>query len=129
MSRAIAKAIMKYKSSLDGTLFNGLVMDDNSNTTTPEKTVITNESEILYRIQIAASTRMIKTASYNFKGLSPITRLQKGTLHRYYYGGFTSYKKAKSALNSVKRKGYKGAYIKAFSGNVEVSITPLMKSN
>jgi len=129
MSKAIARAIMKYKSSLDGTLFDGLVMDENPAEQHSPIANTTNTPAVIYRIQIAASTRKMKTASYNFKGLAPITRLQKGSLYRYYFGEFTSYKKAQATLKNVAAKGYKGAYIKAFSGEEEVSITPEMKSN
>lgn len=126
ISRAIANAVMKYKSSLDGTLFTGLVMEDAPTqiTTTSKKT----SSSISYRIQIAASTNKIKPVSYNFKGLAPITRIKKGSLYRYYYGDFTSYKEAMATMATVLAKGYKGAYVKAFKDNTEVSITGEMKS-
>ena len=126
ISRSIANAIMKYKSSLDGTLFDGLVMKD-----VPKQesiTVNTSSNSILYKIQIAASTRKIETKSYNFNGLSPITRMQKGSLYRYYFGNYTSFSEAKTAIKKAKKKGYKGAYIRAFMNAKEVSITPEMKS-
>lgn len=126
ISRSIADAIMKYKSSLDGTLFTGLVMDD-----APEQRTTTTQNptaSIVYRIQIAASTKKIEPKSYNFKGLSTITRIKKGSLYRYYYGSFSSYKTAVSAVEKAKIKGYKGAYVKAFKNSEEVSITPEMKS-
>lgn len=128
MSRAIANAIMQYKSSLDGTLFNGLIMDSSS-TASENTDYIEDSNFIKYRIQIAASTKKIETASYNFKGLSPIIRKQKGSLFRYYYGEFSTYNDASKAVEKVKSKGYKGAYVKAFKEGVEVSITPEMKSN
>ena len=117
---------MEYKSSLDGTLFTGLVMED----TPPTKTPTTEDvmPSLVYRIQIAASTKKIETASYNFKGLTPISRLKKGNLYRYYYGNFSSYSAAMIAVKNVKLKGYKGAYVKAFENGNEVSITPEMKS-
>jgi N-acetylmuramoyl-L-alanine amidase len=126
VSRAIANAIMKYKSSLDGTLFTGLIME-NKQTQNPLPSNSSKPS-LIYRIQIAASTKKIEAESYNFKGLSPVSRIQKGSLYRYYYGNFTSYIDAKSAVKSILAKGYKGAYIKAFKNEKEVSITPEMKS-
>ena len=123
MSRAIAKAIMKYKSSLDGTLFTGLVMD-----TLPVETTSSSAAATTFRIQIAASTKKMALKPYNFKGLSDISRIKTGSLYRYYYGSFSSYKLAKRAVSKLAKKGYKGAYIKAFEGNKEVSITYEMKS-
>ncbi len=128
MSRAIAKAIMQYKSSLDGTLFTGLVLDAPQHNTSEDLEVSSDASATVYRIQIAASTKKIASKSYNFKGLKNITRLNKGNLYRYYFGEFTSYKNAEKAISKAKSKGYKGAYIKAFRKGKEVSITPEMKS-
>jgi N-acetylmuramoyl-L-alanine amidase len=128
MSRAIAKAIMEYKSSLDGTLFTGLVMDTLPVETTSSATISSNTLATTFRIQIAASTKKMALKPYNFKGLSDISRIKTGSLYRYYYGSFSSYKLAKRAVSKLAKKGYKGAYIKAFDGNKEVSITHEMKS-
>ncbi len=126
ISRAIANAVMKYKSSLDGTLFTGLVMDNEPKQSTA--TLQKSTPALSYRIQIAASTKKMETKSFNFKGLIPITRIKKGSLFRYYYGNFATYKAANAAVANVLTKGYKGAYVKAFKDNNEVSITPEMKS-
>ena len=126
ISRAIANAVMKYKSSLDGTLFTGLVMDNEPKQSTA--TLQKSTPAVSYRIQIAASTKKMETKSFNFKGLNPITRIKKGSLFRYYYGNFATYKAANAAVANVLTKGYKGAYVKAFKYNNEVSITPEMKS-
>jgi N-acetylmuramoyl-L-alanine amidase len=127
MSRAIAKAVLGYKSSLDGTLFTGDIIDTQAIATANED--LSHDNSPVFKIQISASTKKLDTKSYNFKGLGPISRSKKGSIYRYYYGIFTSYKKAKSAVKEARRKGYKGAYVKAFLKNKEVSITPEMKSN
>ena len=128
ISKAIAKAIMQYKSSLDGTLFTGLVMDTVPVETTRTPTTSSRAAATTFRIQIAASTKKMALKPYNFKGLSDISRVKSGSLYRYYYGSFSSYKSAKKAVSKLTKKGYKGAYIKAFKGNKEVSITHEMKS-
>lgn len=128
MSRAIARAIMEYKSSLDGTLFTGLVMDSNTNETPTSSTIINSSSTITFRIQIAASTKKRALKPHNFKGLSDISRIKTGSLYRYYYGSFSSYKTAKRAILKLTKNGYHGAYIKGFDGEKEVSITHEMKS-
>ena len=128
ISRAIAKAIMEYKSSQDGTLFTGLVMDSNTSETMINPTKISNSSAINFRIQIAASTKKKALKPYNFKGLSDISRIKTGSLYRYYYGSFSSYKSAKRAISKLTKKGYKGSYVKGFDGDKEVTITYEMKS-
>jgi N-acetylmuramoyl-L-alanine amidase len=128
ISRAIAKAIMKYKSSLDGTLFTGLVMDTAPDEVTNTTTANNSTAGTIFRIQIAASTKKMALKPYNFKGLSDVSRIKTGGLYRYYYGSFSSYKLARQAVSKIVRKGYRGAYVKAFEGNKEVSITHEMKS-
>ena len=81
-----------------------------------------------FRIQIAASTKKMALKPYNFKGLTDVSRIKTGSLYRYYYGSFSSYKSARKAISTLVKKGYKGAYIKAFEGKSEVSITHEMKS-
>ena len=128
ISRAIAKAIMEYKSSLDGTLFTGLVMDTAPDEITSATTANSSAAATTFRIQIAASTKKMALKPYNFKGLTDVSRIKTGGLYRYYYGSFSSYKSARKAIATLVEKGYKGAYIKAFEDNNEVSITHEMKS-
>ena len=128
ISRAIAKAIMEYKSSLDGTLFTGLVMDTAPDEITSTTTANSSLAATTFRIQIAASTKKMALKPYNFKGLTDVSRIKTGSLYRYYYGSFSSYKSARKAISTLVKKGYKGAYVKAFEGNSEVSITHEMKS-
>ena len=119
---------MKYKSSLDGTLFTGLVMDTAPDEVTNTTTANSSTAGTIFRIQIAASTKKMALKPYNFKGLSDVSRIKTGGLYRYYYGSFSSYKLARQAVSKIVRKGYRGAYVKAFEGNKEVSITHEMKS-
>jgi N-acetylmuramoyl-L-alanine amidase len=128
ISRAIAKAIMEYKSSLDGTLFTGLVMDTAPDKISNTTTANSSAAATTFRIQIAASTKKMALKPYNFKGLTDVSRIKTGSLYRYYYGSFSSYISARKAISKLVKKGYKGAYIKAFEGNNEVSITLEMKS-
>lgn len=128
MSNAIAKAVLRYKASLDGTLSDDIVLDETTPSTAPTNEIENLQSTILYKIQIAASKNKISPVAYNFKGLSPVTRIKKGSLYRYYFGNFTSYQEAESSIPKVIKKGYRGAYIKAFENDKQLSITPEMKS-
>jgi N-acetylmuramoyl-L-alanine amidase len=122
MSNAIAKAIINYKKSLSGNLINNSSNESN-------KIELNNNLPIVYKIQISASTRKIELKSYNFKGLNNLTRTYSNSLYRYYYGEFNTYSEAKSYLSFVKKKGYKGAYIKAFRNGIEININSKMKKD
>lgn len=138
MSKAIANAIMQYKRTLQGSLSNKVVLDASEKgvqkiekEALPSTTTSSSlpSSSVRFKVQIAAGSKKIDAESYNFNGLSPITREKKGSLYRYYFGDFDSFNKAKSGITQAVRKGYKGAFVKAFLDNKEVSITPEMKSN
>ena len=127
MSRAIAKAVIRYRASHEIEVRVGNSINNQADEQ-PEVSTKAMHHAPTFKIQIAASTKKLETEPYNFKGLRPISRRKVGALYRYYYGTFTSYKQAQSALKHALKNGYKGAYVKAFDGNNEVSITPEMKS-
>ena len=78
---------MEYKSSLDGTLFTGLVMDTAPDEITSATTANSSAAATTFRIQIAASTKKMALKPYNFKGLTDVSRIKTGSLYRYYYFG------------------------------------------
>ena len=122
MSNAIAKAIINYKKSLSGNLINNSSNESN-------KIELNNNLPIVYKIQISASTRKIELKSYNFKRLNKLSRTYSNSMYRYYYGEFNTYSQAKSYLSFVKKKGYKGAYIKGFRNGIEININSKMKKD
>ena len=67
--------------------------------------------------------------SYNFKRLNKLSRTYSNSMYRYYYGEFNTYSQAKSYLSFVKKKGYKGAYIKGFRNGIEININSKMKKD
>jgi N-acetylmuramoyl-L-alanine amidase len=81
-----------------------------------------------FEFRLLQAPKKMALKPYNFKGLTDVSRIKTGGLYRYYYGSFSSYKSARKAIATLVEKGYKGAYIKAFEGNNEVSITHEMKS-
>ncbi len=77
---------------------------------------------IIYQIQIFSSGRKASVAS--LKGLSPVFE-HKNASGRYIYraGLFNSYKDVLSKLNTVKRAGFRSAFIVAFIDGKEVSVS------
>ncbi len=77
---------------------------------------------IVYQIQMYSATRKAKTA--DLKGLSPVFE-HKNSSGRYIYrvGLFRSYKDVLSKLNTVKKAGFRSAFIVAFIEGKEVSVS------
>ena len=79
-------------------------------------------SGIVYQIQIFSSGA--KATVKSLKGLSPVFESKSsGGKYIYRVGLFTSYKDVLAKLNSVKRAGFRNAFIVAFIDGQEVSVS------
>lgn len=78
-------------------------------------------SGLVYQIQIFSSN--VKAGVSKLKGLSPVFETRTAT-GRYIYrvGLFRSYSDVLSNLNSVKRAGFRSAFIVAFSDGKEINV-------
>ena len=74
VAKSISDAILEYRSTLNS----DLVLQ-----TSPEPAEQDSPS-VLYQVQIAASSKKLATKSYNFKGLSPISRTQSNLVLSTY---------------------------------------------
>jgi hypothetical protein len=79
-------------------------------------------SGIVYQIQIFSSAGKASTKA--LKGLSPVfERHNNGGKYIYRVGLFNSYKDVLANLNSVKRAGFRSAFIVAYIDGQEVSVS------
>ena len=127
IAAAIAKAILNYKNRLHQTISS----DENKITSNTDQ--ITPKSDpipdILFKIQIAASTKKVETKPYNFKGLDDVTIEKKGVLYRYYYGSTHSYEVSKKLHKEAIEKGYSKSFIKAFKNGKEIKLSQALNSD
>jgi len=79
-------------------------------------------SNITYKIQIAASKKKVELKSYNFNGLNKISRLKSGSLYKYYYGNSSSLEDIKSKQKLAISKGFKNAFIVGFENGIQIEI-------
>lgn len=126
IAKAIYDGIIKYKKEYDA----NFVVDIPKPTTKPTR--VDSEKRIIkgvdFKVQIASSSKKVKTAAYNFKGLKGIERLRIGGHHKYYYGKTSDYNLAKTLRKEAKDKGYGGAFIVAFKAGKKVSVHDVLKS-
>ncbi|MGB2153747.1 MAG: N-acetylmuramoyl-L-alanine amidase family protein [Flavobacteriaceae bacterium] len=132
MSKAIAKAIIDYRNSLNLSI-NSSTSIVNKQNTEKDKEIIEptvdskeNSSQVTFKIQIAASSNFLETKSNNFKNLSPISREKEGSLYRYFFGETNSYPKAKKLKTKAIRKGYEYAFIVAFRENKKIKLSTVI---
>ena len=95
----------------------------------PEKTesTVPVSKEIVFKVQISASSSKIETSPSNFNGLQNITVEQHGKLYKYFYGAENKYDDAKKNLEEAKKKGYTTAFIVAYKDGIKISISEAIK--
>lgn len=77
---------------------------------------------IIYQIQIFSST--VKASEKSLKGLSPVfEKRNAGGRYVYRVGLFSSYNDVLSHLNTVKRVGFRSAFITAYIDGKEVTVS------
>ncbi len=143
-ARAIADAIISYKKELFGNgnsdnyvekqsqkIIENVVKDSSSPVKSKlivaipkeKKAVLNvNTNEIVFKVQLSASTKKTELISSNFKGLDNVEMVSEGKLYKYLYGVTSDYDEAKKLLVQAKSKGYKSAYLIAYKNGDKISI-------
>ncbi|MFT7052387.1 MAG: N-acetylmuramoyl-L-alanine amidase [Psychroserpens sp.] len=128
MGSGIKKAILGYKTYIEQNvgedIYKGTKVGNNNKESSGEPQIIEN---ILFKVQIAASSREIAPQSYNFKGLSDITREKVGTIYKYYHGATSDYNKVKQLQLNAVSKGYKDCFVVAYKNGNKTDVSEAIK--
>ena len=132
MAKQIADAIIEYKNEYYGDFSNVEASNIPMKSEIKEIRSETKQSDfktddVVFKVQIAASTTKLPLVSRNFKGLNSISVIKSNTLYKYSYGETTSYEEAKKLEIEAENKGYKGAFIIAFKNGVSVNVNDYIK--
>lgn len=109
---SISDAILEYRNSLNSEL---VIQKSTSET-------INQSSDLIYKVQIAASSKKLDTEPYNFNGLSPIFRTKSNQMYRYFYGETSSYDIAQSLKNQAVSSGFTTAFIVAYKDGERIQL-------
>ena len=88
----------------------------------PKKT-----ENIIFKVQIFASSKNIPLDSENFKGLNTLSKEPYKNLYRYMYGNTDSHFQATLLKSNADAKGYNTSYIVAYKDGVRISETEALK--
>lgn len=98
--------------------------------TVPAASVSSQNSDLTFRIQVAAGTRKMSTSSQAQFGeyRNRVTEIRSGGMYRYYVEETGSYSQATTYQRQARKK-FKDAFIVAFRNGERVTITDEMKKN
>ncbi|WP_339834350.1 N-acetylmuramoyl-L-alanine amidase [uncultured Flavobacterium sp.] len=94
-----------------------------------ESKVVRSDSnnDIVFKVQISASSRNLETSPSNFKGLKNVTKEKGAVIYKYFYEEAKSYDEAKKNLEVAKEKGFDSAFIVAFKNGEKINISEALK--
>jgi N-acetylmuramoyl-L-alanine amidase len=144
IAQAIANAIISYKKEYFGSNSNDPIDKPSkkmSEDPKKEEVLITktespvekteqksDNSGIIFRVQIAAANKKLDLIPSNFKGLNNVkSTTDNGQLYKYTYGETSDYNEAKRNLDEAKAKGYSSAYLIAFKDGKKISVQDALK--
>lgn len=124
MANAISKAIVDYYNSIKYLYTENKPSNEQSSTNSVPKVDI--YENVLFKVQIAASSKKIDVKPYNFKGLTMITREKEAGLFKYYYGSTSDFNLIKALQNEAHKKGYESAFIVAFKNGKKTKLSEII---
>ena len=105
IANAISLAVLKYRNDF----FKNLSTSSTSNE-------ISNNN-LFYRVQIAASKKLLDLKPYNFNGLKSVDVVKEGSVYKYLYGKHKSLEDANKSLVKAKNFGFETSFIITYQNN------------
>jgi N-acetylmuramoyl-L-alanine amidase len=96
-------------------------------TTLGSEKTSSEHTNILFKVQLLASSRNLSLNSNTFKGLGDLSKEPYANLFRYMYGSTTSYKAAEKLKANAELKGYTSAYIVAYKDGKRIPLPEALK--
>lgn len=128
MSSSIVNAILDYKKGLDQFVGTDIYEESATVTENSSNMPLATDTDLVFKVQIAASSRKLEPKPYNFKGLEGISREKEGNLYRYFYGNTSNYDEAKSFEDNARKK-YKSCFIVAYKNGKRIELSQALKSS
>ena len=127
ISNSISDAILNYKNTLDQNVGDEIFVEEIAHN---DKTEILSsiDTNVIFKVQIAAGSRKIDPEPYNFNQLDNISFEKENNLYKYYYGSSYDYNKILELEDIAKLKGYKSSFIVAFKDGKRIPVSEALKT-
>ena len=94
----------------------------------PQKMETVAVDNVIFKVQLMASSKVIALDGDNFKGLNTLSKEPIKNLYRYMYGNTNSYLKAKLLKSNADAKGYTTSYIVAYKNGKRIPLKEALKT-
>ena len=94
-----------------------------------QENTVTNEIQIVYRIQIASSSTKILPNSPELKGLKEVKEMKLNNLYKYYICEYAKFEDALNMQTKIRTNGIKDAFVVAFNNGKVISVAEAKKIN
>jgi len=128
MSSSIIEAVLAYKKNLDQNIGEN-IYEEMPSTDSSETEVALLYDNIVFKVQIAASSRDLEPKSYNFKGLTDISKMNVSGLYKYYYGNTSDLNEIRRLEAIAKQKGYTSSFVVAFEDGKQIKLSEALKTS
>ena len=105
IANAISLAVLKYRNDFFKNLSTSAISNESSN------------NSLFYRVQIAASKKLLDLKPYNFNGLKSVDVVKEGSVYKYLYGKHKSIEDANESLVKAKNFGFETSFIITYQNN------------
>ena len=130
MAQEIANGIITYRKNIalaTNSAQNPIITKEEINEaieTTEEKIY----EGVVFKVQLAASSKKLDIKSQNFKGLDDVTRNKEDNLYKYYYGDTSDYNKIQLLKTYAQEKGFSSAFVVAFKDGKKMKLSEILNS-
>ena len=105
IANAISLAVLKYRNDFFKNLSTSAISNESLN------------NNLFYRVQIAASKKLLDLKPYNFNGLKSVDVVKEGSVYKYLYGKHKSIEDANESLVKAKNFGFETSFIITYQNN------------
>lgn len=99
--------------------------DDGAARATIPKNV--KKGEVEFKVQIAASKKLLEAKPYNFYGLQDVEMQKIDVYYKYFYGSSNSLEGINPFLKEAREVGHTGAFVVAFIDGIKISLSEALK--
>lgn len=85
--------------------------------------------KVYFKVQLLSSSKQVNYSPENFNGLEGVSEHSDNGMYKYLWGTAHTYEEAKELQKSVRKTGYKGAFVVAFDQqNKRISLEEALQS-